>query len=634
MAIEVAFAFRSGIQPSSAFMGPTSYGAGSDGSIFVNDNGAFITYDPMSGTWPALLGDAVVPNMAAFTTCYIAPVSASLCYFIQMINEVATVSQYAATSGITNLPPLPNDVAPAAVSAGGDGTMWVTGADGNPYVYDASSASWSMLTPPAGTLQLISVGSANFILALVTDGDGVNTIQQSVGGAWQALAGAPVGATWVGACLDGSYWTWSGPPTLTLTTGGTTVPFEIPEGAFYAFAAANRYGCWAFDIPGLPMGLQLVAYGIIDAPAVPFPAFTGDEGIAYSAINAQIGITDPNGIRGSYANLDAPIEAYLADVDSMTCPSGVSASDWSTVQKQIATELTYASAVRSLFGNITTLNGQINVLQLAAYDAVVPMVGLPAQPQDQPSTNVNVILGMIFDHLFNAALNAAPPDVSKVINLGLDVFNYAADHIAKQHGVPNRDVAFQIACSQLAQTLSDTAVAMIAAAGTLEATILGDWGKLSACGQAITSNSWYWDPNFDSSVLANIGEATMCDYYQILMPVKWQIAQIFTVGIAGLGNPYLGSVPQYALLYQYSGSPASFWWWVCTAVGADTSPDTQGPFPSQTLLEAVMAVTQASAFFGGADGWDLAGVPCEGYATPPTGLAFSGWVDSASPMSS
>jgi hypothetical protein len=137
---------------------------------------------------------------------------------------------------------------------------------------------------------------------LVTE-DSANSVLQYVDGVWQPLAGA----TWVGACLDGSYWSWSGPPTLTLTTGGTTV--------------RTRYGCHAFAFGGLPDGLQLVAFGVIDAPPVPFPSFAGDEQTAYEAISARIQISDPSGIRAAYANLDAPIDGYLTVVNGMSAPA-------------------------------------------------------------------------------------------------------------------------------------------------------------------------------------------------------------------------------------------------------------------------------------------------------------------------
>ena len=633
MAVEVAFAFKSGIQPGSGVVIPTSYGAGSDGSVFVNENGVFVTFDPTAGM--VILQDgAVLPNMNELTSCFIAPVSASLCYFIQVLDSVV-VSQYSGTTGITNLPPLPNAVVPAAVSASGDGTMWVTGADGIPYAYDPSSSTWSAIAAPPGTLQLISVGSASFILALVTQNDGTNTIEQYVAGSWQPLAGAPAGATWIGACLDGSYWSWAGPPTLTLMTGGTTIPFDIPKSEICVFAAANRYGCWAFSPDGgLPNFLQVVALGVIDAAPVPFPSFTGDEETAYSAINARIGITDPNGIRGVYANLDAPLDDYFSIVSSMSCPPGVSDADWTAVQKQITTELLYASAVRNIFANITTLNGQMSTLHLAAYDSVVAMVGLPAQPQQQPSTTVNVILGAIFAQLFDAAMNAAPPMVSKVINLGLDVYKYGADQIAQQHNVPNSDIAFAVACSQLAQTLSDTQVAMTKGTGTFETAILGDWGKLSACGQAVASNYWFWDPNFDYSVLANIGNSIAIDYYQVLMPAKWQIVQIESPMMLGeIG--FLPNVPQYAMVYQFNDFPVgNSWSFVCTALGADTSPETTGPFPSQTLIEAILPAVQPSDFFGGTNGWSLPVALGEGYTAPPPGLPFSAWIDSASPATS
>jgi len=54
------------------------------------------------------------------------------------------------------------------------------------------------------------------------------------------------------------------------------------------------------------------------------------------------------------------------------------------------------------------------------------------------------------------------------INLGFNIFKFAATQIANKHGAPNCDVAIKLACSQLAQTLADTEVEMVKTAGQFE----------------------------------------------------------------------------------------------------------------------------------------------------------------------
>ena len=174
---------------------------------------------------------------------YLAAVNAALAYWIgTSANGEPVVSCYS-PGGVTTLPPLPGTDTPAAVSAGADGTLWVIGAAGTMYSYAAAASTWTAMPAPPGQLLSLSVGGASTILGLTADAQ----IYAYANGAWTLQATTNIiDATWLGACLDGSYWlgTESG-PTL-VVAGGAAVPFQIPAGTqiYGMYAAGSRYGCY------------------------------------------------------------------------------------------------------------------------------------------------------------------------------------------------------------------------------------------------------------------------------------------------------------------------------------------------------------------------------------------------------
>jgi hypothetical protein len=346
-------------------------------------------------------------------------------------------------------------------------------------------------------------------------------------------------------------------------------------------------------------------------------------------------------VRGTYTNLDATLSDYYSTVQVMACPAGVTAADWAIVQQQILNELEYAQAVQNMFGNIALLNVEVAQIQLVEYADVVQMVGLPDNPNQQPQTLVQIVLGALVTDLFNAAVGAAPSAVQQVISVGMSIYNAAASYEAQKNQQPDRNQALTVACAQLAGTLADMQTQAVTAASTFETAILSDWGMLQACGLAVKSNFWYWPPNFNVDVISGAGAANALSFYQALMPVKWQIMQLQTIFLFGPGGGGLTSppnVPQYALIGATEVDQSTFdvfgWWLVITDQGVDPVPQTNGPFPNESLIEAVMALlgSNQQSFFTNTNGWNFPVATMDGYSPPRSSLPYGGWVDSASPI--
>jgi hypothetical protein len=613
----------------------TSIAAASDGSVWLGSNGLY-AYSASAGafvqasTWQTY---GTTRDLGP----YIAPVNAELAYFMTVQGGTTAIAQYAA--GTTSaLAALPGGDAPSAITASADGTLWATGSSGRIYAYDTAGGTWATIASPPGTLVSLSVANASMVYALATV-NGASSLYAYADGAWTpASTACPSDTTWIGACLDGSYWAAASFGLVLVLPGGTSKLFLTPAGTSVipgTYAAASRYGCYFLAITegtSLDVAIKLAGYGITEQPAESWPPMDADEQAAYAAINAKLGIVDPAGVRGAYTNTVETLSDYFTTVTTMSNPAGVSPAAWSIVQTQIERELQYAQAVQGLFENLKLLNIEIAQIQLAEYAAVVNMVGLPDNPDQQPQTLVSIVLGALVSTLFNAAVLSAPPQVKQIVSVGESIYKFAASQEAMKYDAGSRDAALRVACSQLASVLADMQTEAATATAAFETMILTDWGMLQACGLSIDSNVWYWPPDFDPSVLSGAGAGNALSFYQTLMPAKWQIMQIETSFILGTGGttapPY---VPIYATMYQYQESDGDSlgWWHVVADQVADPDPFTKGPFPNQALITAVMALTNPQDFFTGNKGWSLPVATMNGYLPAPSYVFFQPWVNSA-----
>ena len=615
----------------------TSLAAASDGSIWLGA-GSLYVYSASEGSFVPASSWPTFGSSRDGYGAYLAPVNARLAYFMTTQNGPVSIACWSngATAGIAALP-VPD--VPVGISASADGTLWAVGGSGRIYAYDATGDRWDTVAPPPGRVASLSVANASTAFALTTEGNG-GTLYRYANGAWtQPSTVCPPGASWIGACVDGSYWV-AAPIglVLVLPDGGSKVFIKPSDVTIVGgYAAASRYGCYFITFTTTPQfraSIALAGYGVTEQPPESWPAMNAGESAAYAAIGTKLSIIDPAGVRGTYTNLNAPLSAYLSRIGGwQTAPPGIDEADWDTVRRQLELELEFAIGVQLMFNNLGTLNEAMATIQTDELSSVFEDVGLPDDPDQLPESPVEVFLGALVSTLFTAAVLGATPEVQQTVAVGESIYNFAASEIAKRHGVPNRDAALRVACAKLAATLAEMYTAVTAATTTFEQQILSDWGMLRACGLSIASNVWYWPPDYEPSVLAGAGAANALLFYQTLMPVKWQIVQVetvFTLGTGGLtGPPY---VPLYATLSQQIGSSSSGdlvgWWQIIVDQGVSPDPYTRGPFPNHDLVESVMALTDPQDFFTNAKGWQFPVVTMAGYQPPPAGTPYFSWIDS------
>ncbi|HEX8171973.1 MAG TPA: hypothetical protein VF824_15660 [Thermoanaerobaculia bacterium] len=635
-----AFVLKSGVYPGPTPPAPDVIAAAADGSLWIASQQNLLQYSRETGAFATMY--SATADLAVMHG--IAPVDYQHVYFLGSNASGAAVVGYYQQSGVTTLAALPGSDTAAAITAAPDGTLWVTGASGTIYAHTAGG--WTTLAAPSGGVTMLSAGSATFGLALVGGG---TSIAKWDGTSWSTLA-SQTELTFVAACADGSYWTAN---VAAAAPGAAQLTLVLPDASTVAFAfpneivmpgyltAASRYACFflGIDLNVKQMGLGLAAYGVMEQPAENWPAMDANEQAAYTAITNAFLISDPAGFRSVYANLNDSLSENAIELSDLACPSGIDATAFASVKSQLIVELRYADSVRNLFTNLATLNSDLALEQTQTYASVVEMVGLPDQPSQQPNTPVQVIFGNLLSKLLDKAISLAPDPAQSVISLGMSVFNHVADLEAQQSGGTDRNSALTVACSQLAGMIASVTSQTLTTTSTWESTILADWGMLQACGNAIATGAWYWPPTFVAAVIKGSGAAMELDFYQILVPVKWQIMNLYALYVPGIqptpSTP--PNAPQYSFVYQTvsdSQGAMAFWYWMLTEQGVSPDLDTTGPFPNQQLVLALITADAGDEndLFTNANGWNLPVVQGGTWTAPMQGVAFQPWVNSTSPL--
>lgn len=637
-----ALGFRTGISPTLLypdFMENQVLAVAADGSVWTLTRDGICQYS-VGKAKLSRLGDNKLhkPSPLAFPQ-HLAPVSSKLAYYIQSRDNRPVISVYERDKAIVDLAPLPDNDTPQALSAAADGSLWVLGSSGKPW--RLSNGGWVTVAAPSGTKLLqVSVGAADFVLA-IGQKDGVSQVLRLKDGSWIAHDELPhVGVRWIGGCAGGEYW-WSSADLqrsgeLHLIKDATKLmSFALDKGAV-GFAAATRRSCYFFSFAH--GGFARAAQGVIDQADEAWPAMNSGEKLAYNEISDRLGIIEPEGVRGQYTNINAAFSAWLSKIDTIKRPSNIPEADWSSVCEQIKDELEYVQSVTTLSTNLALLNGCMGQIYTNVYNQVVTMLGLPDKAADMPGGLVEMVLNTLVDKLQGAVIDKAKGAVgSEAVDISLACFKYGCDLLAKEHKLPDGSVPLIIASSELAGTLARMTVESEHARAKYQKSILSDWGRLSACGEAIRSGAWYWSPETNYENIKGAGAAIALDFYQMLMPVKWKI--VLCEGVQCLNPPlvpYMPHVPRYALMYQRqsNGADASlFWWTACMEVSAPERQNSEGPFPNQKILETVFALdTTPQDFFAGRKGWKLRRVTVPGYLPPPADLVWAPYENSTAPL--
>lgn len=516
----------------------------------------------------------------------------------------------------TSLPALPNSDVGSQIAASSDGELWVLGLSGTPYRYSASDSSWLAISAVA--LATLAVGSAENVWALDPQG---NLLQYTIGSGFSDATGVPAApVTSLSACADGSVWIAAGASLFVKPAGATwpTSPLEVtsPDNLLVGFTASSRYRLYQ-AVVAQQVEAYCLSYGIVDQVAVSWPAMTTGQVDAYNLLSQYLIGSAGASLREQYDQTLSTFSEWHDDLSQLTWAEFLAwcqqssitptcdQDDWSIVQTQLLTELHYVELINILFGNIASLNTQIESVNNTLMPGVWQNVGLTAPSGTDGGDTIGLVLG----GLFQAALWG-------IATMGTGGFAFAASAVASLAGsvisalqgdgtpAPPSTTPLTIQFVNLTTTMASLFTSIGTQNSSSQTAIVSDWGMMSAVGEAIQSGQWTWPDTESATIAAQTAPAFEYFFYQFLMPANWQIVGYTTLTDATFSN----------LNNYYTELTGDEGWenvWFCNGLGAPTNLEGDlSPFPAPSLLSTIFDLARSlgdtsSDFYQGLNGWNL-----------------------------
>lgn len=597
----------SGVQPTRLssdflFVNDDAISAGTDDVLWIGGQNAVYTYSPQTATTTQVAGLAAIQSISALDSIE--------AYATTKEGEIAHIVQ----GVVTALPALPNQDEPNQISASSDGIVWVLGVSGAVYQYVAGTQSWTAISTNGLSLSQISVGSADNIWALTNK----NVVVRYTAASGFQTNSSLTGISLIQATAEGAVW----------IEGSGFVEMQPPGGAFQLVkaqptdiqvqqlaAGSQNYAYAAGLINGsksLAGRIDLIAVGVVDRQAVPFPTFTGAEATAYSYFNAQAHVTD---IRADY-DMPSIIDDMQNAVQNATNP-GIDPTAFGAVRTELLTELSDVSDVYTRFGLVkndilTPIQGVISNELSAANTAVGITVN------DQPS-EVGLILEGLLEALASTVSSSGIPVGAAVmaafLSSGMDTAISAFQ--SANNLTPNQ--VYKVEYSNLLNQIDSLYTSALADVDSDTGAIVSDYGKLTAVEHAMTSGLWPYvmsaDPTKDTATQAIQAATNAYEiyFYQSLTATRWQVvyspyADYITYPVQQI----LQDVPSYDIYqvpngYQDNVPMENVYW----ANGADATTSwnaaDHGPFPADLLISSIQSLPGNSFndFWTGQNGWDV-----------------------------
>jgi hypothetical protein len=345
--------------------------------------------------------------------------------------------------------------------------------------------------------------------------------------------------------------------------GSTPVVSSNVVTAYIESDGGAAYQVWEFA-PG--MALQ----SVLQQPALPFPAFTGDALTTYQKISARLGL--PDGVRSQYMNLAAPLNTYQSEMNGILTgmlydsiqsggktPTQADIQNCGNVINQLNKEITAVIAVQRLFQQATALylslsQGQVMTLGELITSCELPngikTIVPPPKPKKKKSWIGNLIEGITYTALNVAGSFIGDPlageeasGVAKIVKNGFPCFanlmSTGFDTFQAAQQSPGAPVSKEIAALQKAEDdfynyemsvagLQKLLLAEFEALGTalgqVETLILADWGKLQAVSAMVQEtagmSSLYWPSTMTAMDTSQMLQSYALSVLKTLMPAN------------------------------------------------------------------------------------------------------------------
>ncbi|KAF2075936.1 hypothetical protein CYY_002739 [Polysphondylium violaceum] len=238
---------------------------------------------------------------------------------------------------------------------------------------------------------------------------------------------------------------------------------------------------------------------------------------AYQAISQFVGYVDS--IRDQYVNLNAPLDTFISIMSQMPIPEGVTNGDFAFVKLQLSREIQCAQGIVNMFNNYT----QFHIALFADNSARLNQLSVEVGLQIGSESDVSGSMLQLFSGILYTVLSALPGEAPILGNIIQSAINVAVS-IDDESISPD---PFQVALADLWNTFSDTFEGLLTTIGSIETTILSDWGKMQSTFKLIMTpngpNSLAWLPGYTSLFLSAGIIGYENSILQMLMPTIYQI---------------------------------------------------------------------------------------------------------------
>lgn len=296
---------------------------------------------------------------------------------------------------------------------------------------------------------------------------------------------------------------------------------------------------------------------LLAQPLMGYPAFAGEEAMAYAYINAQLGLTSlGTELRSQYANLAAPLTGYQSRINMLTTAlalqqmrnTGVVPGDGPNIDAMLVVagmlseELTAAQAVQQLFQQLTIFHSELAIVTTNATAAIIADAAIDTQStQTVQMSSAAIIEGLIYTLVSMGSTLTEFGSVSKGIGLLMPVianmyqtgvstvnsYRQSKAQSAQRQTAEKIFYDFEGKVAEVQQFLADSFTAIGNALAATESVILGDSFKTRAVAAmaALPSggNSLFWPPNQGLSLIPLIVPGYEIGVLQTLLPTKYQI---------------------------------------------------------------------------------------------------------------
>ena len=277
----------------------------------------------------------------------------------------------------------------------------------------------------------------------------------------------------------------------------------ILDGQVLMWTAAGQFPVWNLDF-------------ILASPATPLAPFKGDQHAVYQYMSNAVYTGSNGNIRSEYTNTNIPngnFETYAVQIAGMTNPSGqgFSDADWTAVQTVLVAELQNVGPLRGMFDNMNQLAAALNTQQDADLATAVQNVD---QAIVSDNDTVTYWLGQVLDA---AIWGAAVFPEAKLGQLALAVTASLFGGYLGSSGSPQ-----QVSYAEFVGAIDHAYLDAVRQNGVNETTALQDAGMLAVVSQ-LAGQGWQWPPTQASDVALSSTNANRLAFYQILIPVRFEI---------------------------------------------------------------------------------------------------------------